>query len=354
MNNELFVASLGLALFLLLRWGFRVLPGERWQILCAVPKMKRSEGTWHGVNFTFYGLFNAGSVVLATALLFVLLGSLAVPTPGILAIVAVTLALSVPASKVLARLVEKKPSTLSIGGASFVGLIAAPWVTCLVNATLGMWIGFHAPVPATMAAICVAYAFGEGVGRLACISFGCCYGRPLSQVHPFLRKVFGKRHFVFRGETKKIAYASGLDSQEVIPVQAVTSILYCGAGLAGLYLFLDGHYYIALLTTLVTTQAWRFASEFLRADFRGKGKVSAYQIMGLAATAYVSCIVLLFPDSPPGTPDLLPDLILGLRVLWDPAMLVFLQILWVAIFLFTGKSQVTGCSMSFHVVRDKI
>ena len=44
-------------------------------------------------------------------------------------------------------------------------------------------------------------------------SFGCCYGIPLSQVHPMIRRIFGGRGIIFHGETKKIAYVSGLEGE---------------------------------------------------------------------------------------------------------------------------------------------
>jgi hypothetical protein len=51
----------------------------------------------------------------------------------------------------------------------------------------------------------IAYAFGEGLGRLACISFGCCYGVALPEAHPLLRHMFDRWHFVFSGSMKKIS-----------------------------------------------------------------------------------------------------------------------------------------------------
>jgi prolipoprotein diacylglyceryltransferase len=92
------------------------------------------------------------------------------------------------------------------------------------------------PLMPVMAALATAYALGEGVGRLACISFGCCYGKPMDQVHPLLRRLFARHAFVFTGPTKKIAYADGLDGREIFPIQAVTATLYCAAALAGAYL----------------------------------------------------------------------------------------------------------------------
>ena len=32
-----------------------------------------------------------------------------------------------------------------------------------------------------LAALAIGYILGEGLGRLACLSFGCCYGKPLDQ-----------------------------------------------------------------------------------------------------------------------------------------------------------------------------
>ena len=64
------------------------------------------------------------------------------------------------------------------------------------------------PMLETMGAIFIAYAFGEGIGRLACISFGCCYGKPLSECNPLIERIFQRWNFAFQGKTKKIAYAS--------------------------------------------------------------------------------------------------------------------------------------------------
>jgi hypothetical protein len=348
--NGLFLAGFALLLFLLLGWGFKALPRERWQILCALPKEKDGNGSWRGVNFTYYGLFNANSYALATATVFLLLGSLAVPVEGIFAVAAGILALCIPASKVLARIVEKRRYTFSLGAASFVGILVAPWVIALIRETLAKRLGFDLQVVPCLTALAIAYALGEGMGRLACISFGCCYGKPISQVHPFLRRVFAGRSFVFSGKTKKIAYAHGLDGEQVLPIQAITAVLCCGVGLLGLGLFLNGWFRSALLAPLILTQLWRFLSEFLRADYRGGGKISAYQVMSLAALPYMTALAFL---SPPPSPQV-PDILLGLRGLWHPVVIIFLQCLWVGSFIYTGKSQVTGATMSFHVVKDRV
>ncbi|MEW5802456.1 MAG: prolipoprotein diacylglyceryl transferase family protein [bacterium] len=347
MINELFILTLALILALMLLWGFSALPQEKWQILVSMPKMKEESGIWKGINFTYYGLFTANAYVAAVAIMFALLGSLAVPMYISMVEAAVILAVCVPASRIIARLVEKQPNTFTVGGASFAGLVTAPWVFWLINQTLGKGAGVQVPVLTSLAALTSSYALGEGIGRLACISFGCCYGKPLAKSHPFFQKLFEKRNFIFFGHTKKVAYEGGLDGQKVIPIQAITSIIYTGSGLLGVYLFLNGYYAAAFLQTLITTQAWRIISEFFRADYRGKGDFSAYQIMGMISVPYAVFISWWF-----AIPHLQnANIVAGLRSLWNPVMILFLQFLWMSIFLFTGRSQVTEAAMSFHVVR---
>jgi hypothetical protein len=189
------------------------------------------------------------------------------------------------------------------------------------------------------------------MGRLACISFGCCYGRPVKELPVFLQPLFGRWAFVFTGATKKISYAGGLEGKAVVPVQAITAVFYCAGGLVGFYLFLQQRFLSAFLLVLTVTQLWRFASEFLRADYRGGGKISAYQIMGLASIPYAAGIGALFP---PPAAAALPNLAVGLLRMWNPLVLVFLQGLWLLSFVYTGSSKTTGAIMSFHVIRDRI
>lgn len=348
MNDEMFVLGLSAVFTLVLSWGFRTLPREKWQILAALPKAKDGNGAWIGQNFTFYGVFNANAYVLGVAVFILLLGSLSLPLTGIVAAVAALLAVCIPAASLVARVVEKKRYTFTVGGASFVGIIAAPWLVTGLNAVTAPSAGI--PVAPFLAAVSIGYAFGEGIGRLACISFGCCYGKPLCRCHSRIRKLFEKRSFVFQGATKKISYAEGLEGERVIPIQAVTAVIYCGWGILGVYLFLKGFYFAAFFTTLVVTQAWRTASEFFRSDYRGGGKVSAYQIMGGLSILY-GLVILFFFSEPV---SIRPVIGTGLGYLWRPEMILFLQILWVAVFLHTGRSRVTGSSLSFHVIRQRV
>lgn len=351
MAENLFILLLALCCALYLWWGATALTGESWQFIATIPVAQQGNGQWHGLNLTWYGALTANAYVAAVLIIFVLLGAAGIPLAGTFLMVIALLVLCVPASRVIARIVEGKAHTFTVGGASFVGVVAAPWVVLLVNHSAGMVLGFQIPVMAALAAGSIAYAFGEGLGRLACISFGCCYGKALCSCHPLVAKIFAGHSFVFTGKTKKIAYASGLDGVKILPVQALTYILYTCAGLAATWLFLHSFFVAAFLLATTVTQGWRVLSELLREDYRGNGTISAYQILGTIAIvyAYGTAFVLGL-----GVPQPYASLGTGLTTLWNPAMIIFLQALWLVIFLYTGRSKVTGSTLSFHVHRDRI
>jgi len=349
MTQTLFLFLFTLVLALYLGWGIKVLPRERWQFLAVVPLRRSEEGDWQGLNLTWYGLLTANAYAVAVAVLFFLLGAIGIPFAGTAALATLLLALCVPASRLVARLVEKKAHTFTVGGAVFVGVLLSPGAVFLINLSLGPALGFHLSLPATLAALVIAYAFGEGLGRLACISFGCCYGRRLSAAPLWMQRCFAHRCFVFIGKTRKIAYAGGMEGEKVLPVQALTAILYSGCGLAGIFLYLHARFAAAFLLPLLVTQGWRVLSETWRDDYRGEGRFSAYQVMGVAAILYGGGALLLASASLIATPALAA----GLATLWRPAVLLFLQGLWLVIFFYTGRSTVTGSRLSFHVHRDR-
>lgn len=320
--NLLFVGAVFIILGIVFIWGFKMLPKEKWQIIGAIPKNKIPDGTWHGENFTYYGMFNAVACGFAVTIALILVGSVNVPILFIFVLTIAILGLCIPSSKIVARIVEKKPCTLSIGGAFFVGILLGPWIIIFLAAGFQKWGGYSIPVLYVLSAMMIAYTFGEGVGRLACISFGCCYGKPLKDVPPFFRKVFSHFNFIFIGKTKKVSYAGCLEGEKLVPVQAITCILYCLSGVIGVYLYLEGFPRAAFLETLAVTQAWRFVSEFLRADYRGDRKISAYQIMAclsfLYASGFVFFIVLPMDDFTR------INIISGMRYVWTPSMILFL------------------------------
>jgi prolipoprotein diacylglyceryltransferase len=350
MLNELFVAGLGAVLLAYLVWGFRALPAERWQILATLPRGPAANGEWLGLNLTYYGLFSSLAQIVSVMTVFLLFGAVGITRTETVLLTIITLGVCIPGSKAVAAMVEGKSATFSVSGAAFIGILLAPWAILFSNATVGILLDHTIPVLPALAAIAIAYGFGEGLGRLACISFGCCYGKPLRESHPLIQTLFRRWHFVFRGETKKIAYAARLEGEKVVPIQAVTATLCTGAGLAGMLLFLHGAYASALLATLGITQLWRALSETLRADWRGAGRFSAYQWMSLASLPYTVAVVLLLPPQAPPTASLL----LGLETLWHPGLVLFLFGLWITTFIYYGRSLVTGSRLSLYVCHDRI
>jgi hypothetical protein len=315
--------------------------------MATIPVRKIDPERWDGVNLTYYGVFSANAYLAAVAMMLVLFGAIKVDIKAAFALVLIMMAFCLPMARVIAMIVEKKAHTRTVGGAVFAGILVAPLAISIVNRIMGPATSI--PIMPVMAALAISYAYGEGIGRLACISFGCCYGKQLSECAPFLQKLFGRRNFIFSGKTKKIAYESGLDGKHVVPVQAVTSVIYVATGIACTYLFLGAHYVPAFLVAVLVTQGWRSVSEIFRADHRGEGRISVYQIMGIAAIIYSFIIWKSSPDS-----SLTTDITEGLRTLWQPEIIIFLLLLWLGIFLHTGCSKVTGSIVSFHVHEDRI
>lgn len=349
MVNVVFIFAIALFFTVLFYLGFRCLPAERWQVMACIPTRKNDEGLWKGFNLTYYGFFNALAYAVGLLLIFTLLGSVGVPLVGSLVIAAVILGACIPAATFVARAVERKRFVFSVGGASFVGIILAPWAIIGTEKLVGESLGFSLPLYPVLAAFAIAYAVGEGTGRLACISYGCCYGKPLGECGPLIRKLFRNHSFVFTGKNKKIAYASQLDGREVIPIQAVTSIIFILTALAGLVLFINGWFYMAFLSSLVITQAWRYLSEFLRADYRGGYSISPYQVLSLVALVYASTLFLYLPQEHSARVDILN----GLQSLWNPTFILILELIILIAFIHTGRSGITASSLRIFVREDR-
>ena len=345
MNGAGLLAVLVAAFVPAVVWAFRALPREEWQILACVPRGKNASGSWRGLNLTFYGFFTANAYLLAAAVFLMLMGAAGVPAPASLALIALLLGICVPASRLIARHVDRTKSGFTVGGASFAGLLAAPGAILAVDALSSGPEGSHIPMMPALAAAAIAYVCGEGAGRLACISFGCCYGKPLTEAGPWASRLFRRFHFVFQGDNKKIAYASGLQGVRVVPVQALSVVLLSALGIASAALFFHARYTAAFLLTVVVSQAWRAYSETLRADYRGEGKISVYQTMALMALPLAAGMAAWIP----GSSHVTADVAAGLAVLWHPGVLLSLQAIWFASFLYTGSSETTASVLSLHV-----
>ena len=334
----------GAALFAFIAWGGRALPGEHWQMLASVPLMKNQDGAWQALNLTWYGALSALAYTLATAVAVVLLSSVGMGLSGLALMVAGMLGLCIPAAKIVARLVEGKANTLSVGGAAFVGIIVAPAVAWAVVTLTGS----GAVLPA-LAALAIAYAVGEGVGRMACLSFGCCYGRPVESLPRPWQRIFRRWNIVFHGQTKKAAYAHGLCDRPLVPVQLMTAYLYCLSACVGMAFFVAGSFSAAMIIPLVVTQVWRVVSEFFRADYRGEQKISAYQIMAAAGVVYGLVPAVLLSGG-----QVAVNAGQGLGALWSVPVLLLLQGVFLLVFLYTGRSSVTGSQVRFFVKEGEI
>jgi len=350
MAETIFLLTTGCLLSLLLLWGFRHLPGERWQMLAVIPARKQGASLWQGTNLTYYGFFIATSQLLALALLIILLGSMRVSLTGSLLATGMVLAVSLPAARIVAILVEKKLHTFTIGGASFVGIVLAPFSIIAAREMLSGFTDCYLPLIPTMAAMAIAYSLGEGLGRLGCLSFGCCYGKPLRSCAPLLQRLFAGTATIFHGSTKKAEYEGKLGGEPLVPVQAITCIIFSLTALVGCRLFLGEHFTAALAICITVTQCWRLLSETLRADFRGFGRISAYQKMGALAVLYIAGVSLV-----PQTEVLRhPSIVAGIRMLWNPGVIIGLQLAWLLFFLYFGRSTVTNATVSFSLLRERI
>jgi hypothetical protein len=348
MIDVIFVTGLAAALFGALLWGVRTLPAERWQMIAAVPMTKGSDGAWYALNLTFYGFFSATASTFGVALTIVLLSSVGTPLLAAAAVIAAMMAICVPASKVVARAIEGKRNTFTIAGAAFLASLILPPGMLLAQRALWKWFDVRIYVMPVLAASAITYALSEAIGRMACLSFGCCYGKPVREASPRMGRVFARFPLVFHGSTKKAAYASGLADEPLIPVQTITSLVFTVAGLAGLGLFLAGQWRLAAVVPVLATWGWRALSESLRADYRGDSRISAYQVMALIAMAYLAVMLTVIPSEGP-----LPNLAAGLTQLTSASVIVILQLMWVGLFLYYGRSRVTGSVVSFHVVEER-
>ncbi|MCI4624688.1 MAG: prolipoprotein diacylglyceryl transferase [Candidatus Magnetoovum sp. WYHC-5] len=341
--NILFIVSIAIVFYLYLFIGFKSLTAENRQILAVVPTQKKDDGTWEGINFTYYGLLMANSLAVALAVFFILMGSIGIPIINSLVFMFIMLMVSLPASKIIARVVEKKQYTFTTGGASFFGFLITPLVIYLYNLLSER---YHMDYIGVLTCISIAYCIGEGLGRLSCISFGCCYGKPLKASPTILQNIFKRFNFTFLGSTKKIAYEGGLEGVSVIPIQGVTALVYVTGGLLAILMFTAGQLLLAFLFAILLVYGWRLISEFLRADYRGEGKFSAYQKLSILAMGFAVLYAIFLPTT---IVDINVDIVVGVRYLKYNLVILFIGITWLTIFLYFGKSNVTGATVRLFI-----
>jgi hypothetical protein len=350
MMNVAFVVILAFGLLALIAWGVNTLPEERWQMLAAVPVTNYGDGSWRGLNLTFYGFFSATGTTFGLAIMLVLLASVGLATVTAFALAFLILLICVPASRLVAAAVERKRNTFTIAGAAFVATIVLPLLLLVAHPLASRFFHRDIPILPTLASTVIAYVLAESIGRLACLSFGCCYGMPVIDANPRLARLFQKHNLIVRGSTKKAAYASGLAGEPLIPVQAITSVLFATSGVVGIGLYLAHQFRLAALIPALVSWVWRACSESLRADHRGTSYISAYQVMAIISAVYLIIFLLLVPSSD----AVVPSLVAAFSQLFSAPVVLLLQFIWVGLFLYYGRSRVTESTLSFRVVADRI
>jgi Prolipoprotein diacylglyceryl transferase len=355
--NDLLTIEFGLALLALFavavfRWGFRHLPGEGWQIALAVPA--RTPGidgtTWPAVNITFYGVISSVSYSIALLTYVFLAAAVGQPLLPALIFVASLLAVGIPASKLVAKWVEGLPGH-TIGGAVFAVLVAVMPAMWLVQSVTTIFGGPEFQPIVLLAAASSAYALGEAIGRLACLSFGCCYGRPMQSCTSLQKALYSSFTETYRGRFKKIAYAGGLTDQPVIAVQAIASAVLFALFLVAVWMFWKGHFAIAIVVALGGSQLWRAYSEILRADFRGRDGFTLYQAMALFGAVLSVPFAWLYGDASVATKA---SAAAGWRAVFQPELLIATQCLSIAILVYMGRSTVTSSRLELllHVPKN--
>ena len=350
MLNVSFVAALALGFLALIAWGVRTLPAENWQMLAAIPLTKSEDGSWRGLNLTFYGFFSATGTAFGFVIMLLLLASVGMPVALSFALALFVLLVCVPASRLVAALVEGKRNTFTVAGAAFVATIVFPLLLIALRPLARRFLHHEILLLPTFAATAIAYVLGEAIGRLACLSFGCCYGMPLRDANPVIARIFQKHNLLVSGPTKKASYASGLAGEPLIPVQAITSVVFAISGIVGVGLFLAQRFRLAALVPVLASWGWRACSECLRADYRGTSRISTYQLMAIFSAAYLGIFLLLTPSGA----TVMPDLATGFAQVCSAPVMLLVQIFWVGLFLYYGRSRVTASTVTFHVVADRI
>lgn len=330
------------------RWGFRHLPGEGWQIAWVIPaRNPAGDGlSWPAVNITFYGVISALAYSLAALAYFFLMGALGQPLASAALYAGMLLAIGVPASKLVNRWVEGVPGH-TIGGAVFSVIVSAIPALLVAQWFGSALFGENLHAAATLAATGACYVLGESIGRMACLSFGCCYGKPIAQCSPLQQALYGPSATVYRGRMKKIAYASNLANQPVVAVQTIACVLLFALFVASVWLIWKGHFLAALVVTISGSQLWRAYSETLRADYRGREGFTVYQGMALVGALLAPLYGIWAASVSVGAPS--ASALRGWQTALSAEVFLACQALGLLILLYMGRSYITSARLDFSL-----
>lgn len=336
------------------RWAFRHLPNECWQIAVAIPARKRADGdngsTWPAVNITFYGVISAVAHLLAILAFVFLAGAAKQPIAAVAIFSCLLLVVGIPASKWVALWVEGVPGH-TIGGALFAVVLSITPALFLTSVVCD-WLSLpRAQSGVLLSAAAIAYVLGEAIGRLACLSFGCCYGRTIDSATPLQRALYSSTATTYRGRFKKIAYASGLDGRPVIAVQSVACALLYAVFAVSVWLFWKGLFAAALIVALGLAQLWRAYSETLRADDRGREGFTLYQGMALVGSGLTFVYASIY--SVPADIIAQPTFVQGLGAMLRIEVILSSQFLAILILTLMGRSYVTSSRLEYQLHMPK-
>ena len=236
MNDLLFLSGLGFILVHLLGWGFKHLPGERWQTL-VVGTIKDGDDHWLGSNLTYYGFFIATSQLIALTLLLILLGAMGLSLPGTILAILLILACCIPAARLIAIRSRKSATPLLLG--SLLCRHPASTMAIQFSSPYSTWVN-----PTTSHSRLGGYVHSLYPGRRAWQArlhqLWLLLWQTAQRVQQVLQSLFTRINFIFYGATKKVAYEGRLAGEKLIPIQAITCVLYTLGALIGSYLFLIG------------------------------------------------------------------------------------------------------------------
>ena len=338
-----------MTLFGALVWGIKTLPAERWQMIAAVPMAKNGNGEWQGLNLTFYGFFSATASTFGVALMIVLLSSIGTSLLTAAAVIATMMAICVPASKVLARVIEGKRNTFTIAGAAFVASLILPPGMVLVQR--GLWrVVQHQDLRVAGAGggrNCVRAVRGDrqdGVPELRLLLWQAAERSEsaagadvftLSAGVPWQHQESGVR-LRTGGRTTD----SGADDY----LAGVYAVWTGGLGILSSWTLAAGGTCASVGDMELEGAIGMFARRLSRkfADFRVSG-------MALIAMGYLTLTLSIIPGD-----GLTPNLMAGLVQVTSASVIVPLQLLWMGLFLYYGRSRVTGSVVSFHVVAERV
>lgn len=351
MEKVIFISVLGIYLISIVYFGIKNLHKERWQFFAVIPVRKVSDNQWIGMNITYYGIINGLAYITGVYIFIFLTSGFDIPYNYIILSIILILSICMPASKIVARIVEGKKNTFTVGGASFVGSIISPIVFLII------FNHYYQDIEKTMqilmpviSVLSISYNLGEGVGRLACLSFGCCYGKPVKELNGWFRRFFEIINVVFTGKTKKVSYASSLDGEPLVPVQGMAVILYVTTAFIGIILFLYGYYITSFLITVMIGQFFRLFSEFFRADYRGESKFSIYQWMSMITIFYSLIIAFIFRK----VVFVDHDIARAFKVSLGNNVFILIIVIFFLVLVYTGLSKVTGSKITFYVKEEEI